>query len=230
MIYSRNPGKQRRYDRTDYRLEPYWIERRPVRVRRTVLAVAVPLVLGVLAFFLAGEEDPFLRSAWVMIAALLPCIVLWPIAILNWKNDLASCRGQAICRYEDKLELQPKRLLYSYRDRRDGRRGPRYESSVPYSLLDRILYFPERNLLILWCGGIDTVYDFSGAAVQHTNYWTGFGKVIRCNHQVLLPMVYDDNEQVVSSLEELSCTRVERYSGTTMELPPDKRMTDPPVV
>lgn len=46
MIYSRNPGKQRRYDRTDYRLEPYWIERRPVRVRRTVLAVEVPLVLG----------------------------------------------------------------------------------------------------------------------------------------------------------------------------------------
>ena len=46
MIYSTNPGKQRRYDRTDYRLEPYWIERRPVRIRRTVLAVAVPLVLG----------------------------------------------------------------------------------------------------------------------------------------------------------------------------------------
>ena len=230
MTYSTNPGKQRRYDRTDYRLDPYWIERRPVRMRRTLLAVTVPLILGVLACFLAGEEDPFLHSAWIMIAVLLPCIVLWPIAILTWKNDLAACRGLAICRYDDKLDLQPKRLIYSYRDRRDGRRGPRYEASVPYSLLDRILYFPERNILILWCGGIDTVYDSSGAAVQHTNYWTGFGKIIRSNHQVILPMLYDDNEQVVSSLEKLSCTQVERYPGTTMELPPDKRMTDPPIV
>lgn len=230
MIYSTNPGKQRRYDRTDYRLEPYWIERRPVRIRRTVLAVAVPLVLGVLAFFLAGEEEPFLRSAWVMIAALLPCIVLWPIAILTWKNDLASCRGQAICRYEDKLELQPKRLLYSYRDRRDGRRGPRYESSVPYSLLDRILYFPDRNFLVLWCGGVDTVYDASGAAVQHTNYWTGFGKIIRSNHRVFLPMVYDDNEAVLRELESLSGTEVERYPGNEIAVPKDKRLENPPVV
>ncbi|WP_295339433.1 hypothetical protein [uncultured Subdoligranulum sp.] len=57
MIYSTNPGKQRRYDRTDYRLEPYWIERRPVRIRRTVLAVAVPLVLGVLAFLWQGRRN-----------------------------------------------------------------------------------------------------------------------------------------------------------------------------
>lgn len=230
MIYSTNPIKQRRYDWTDYRLETYWIERRPVRTRRTVLAVAVPLVLGVLAYFWAAGEEPSLLSSWVMIAALLPCIVLWPIAILTWKNDLATCRGLAICRYDDKLELQSKRLIYSYRDRRDGRRGPRYESSVPYSLLDRIRYFPERNLLILWCGGIDTVYDFSGAAVKHTNYWTGFGKIIRSNHQVFLPMVYDDNEQMLRDLEQVSLTEIERYAGTSGTLPPDKLLQNPPEV
>lgn len=230
MIYSTNPKKQRRYDRTDYRLEPFWIERRPVRMRRTVLAVAVPLVLGVLAYFLAAGEDPYLRMELAMVAALLPCLVLWPVAILSWKNDLATCRGLAICRYDDKLDLQPKRLIYSYRDRRDGRRGPRYESSVPYSLLDRILYFPERNFLVLWCGGIDTVYDASGAAVKHTNYWTGFGKIIRSNHRVFLPMVYDDNEQVLRDLEQASLTPIERYAGTSGRLPPDKLLQNPPEV
>lgn len=54
MIYSTNPRKQRRYDRTDYQLEPFWIERRPVRIRRTLLAVVVPLALSVLAYFWAA--------------------------------------------------------------------------------------------------------------------------------------------------------------------------------
>lgn len=229
MIYATNPQKQRRYDRTDYQLEPYWIERRPVRTRRTVLAVAVPLALGVLAYFLAAEEDPYLRIEWVMVAALLPCLVLWPVAILTWKNDLATCRGVAICRYDDKLDLQSKRLIYSYRDRRDGKRGPRYESSIPYSLLDRILYFPDRNFLVLWCGGVDTVYEASGAAIKHTNYWTGFGKIIRGNHRVFLPMVYDDNEQVLRDLEQLSMTTIERYPGTAGTLPPDKLLQNPEV-
>ncbi len=133
-------------------------------------------------------------------------------------------------RYDDRLDLQPKRLVYSYRDRRDGKRGPQYESSVPYSLLDRILYFPDRQLLILWCGGVDTVYDPSGAAIRHTNYWTGFGKILRTNHQVLLPMVYDDNEQLLRDLAEASATEVEHYPGTTGELPPDKLMQNPPDV
>lgn len=229
MIYATNPQKQRRYDRTDYQLEPYWIERRPVRTRRTVLAVTVPLALGVLAYFLAAGEEPYLRIEWVMTAALLPCLVLWPVAILTWKNDLATCRGVAICRYDDKLDLQPKRLIYSYRDRRDGKLGPRYESSVPYSLLDRILYFPDRNFLVLWCGGVDTVYEASGAAIKHTNYWTGFGKIIRGNHRVFLPMVYDDNEQVLRDLEQLSMTTIERYPGTAGTLPPDKLLQNPEV-
>lgn len=230
MIYSTNPRKQRRYDRTDYQLEPFWIERRPVRIRRTLLAVVVPLALSVLAYFWAAGEDSYLRFEWAMIAFFLPTLVLWPVAILSWNNDLATCRGLAICRYDDKLELQPKRLIYSYRDRRDGKRGPRYESSVPYSLLDRILYFPDRQFLVLWCGGVDTVYDFSGAAVKHTNYWTGFGKILRTNHQVFLPMVYDDNEQVLRDLEALSATEVERYPGTSGKLPPDKILQNPPDV
>ncbi|MBM6900346.1 hypothetical protein H6B10_11580 [Gemmiger formicilis] len=133
-------------------------------------------------------------------------------------------------RYDDRLDLQSKRLVYSYRDRRDGKRGPQYESSVPYSLLDRILYFPDHQLLILWCGGVDTVYDPSGAAIRHTNYWTGFGKILRTNHQVLLPMVYDDNEQLLRDLAEASGTEVEHYPGTTGELPPDKLMQNPPDV
>lgn len=128
MTYSTNPKKQRRYDWTDYRLEPYWSKRRPVRTRRTVLGGGD--TVGV-AYFGEAGEGPSLRSSWGMIAALLPCIVLWPIAIFTWKNDLT------ICRYDDKLELQPKHLIYSYRDRRDGWWGPRYESSVPYSLLQR---------------------------------------------------------------------------------------------
>ena len=230
MIYTTNPKKQRRYDRTDYQKELYWLQRRPVRTKRLLRAVLIPAVLGLLAYFWAAGEEPFLRTGWVMIASLLPCIVLWPIAIITWKNDLAACRGVAICRYEDKLELQPKRLVYSYRDRRDGKRGPRYESSVPYSLLDRILYFPDRQMLLLWCGGIDTVYDFSGAAVKRTNYWTGFGKILRTNRQIVLPMVYDDNEQLLRDLEALSATEVERYPGTSGEIPPDKMLQNPPEV
>ena len=182
-----------------------------------------------LAYFLAAEEDPYLRIEWVMVAALLPCLVLWPVAILTWKNDLATCRGVAIYRYDDKLDLQSKRLIYSYRDRRDGKRGPRYESSIPYSLLDRVLYFPDRNFLVLWCGGVDTVYEASGAAIKHTNYWTGFGKIIRGNHRVFLPMVYDDNEQVLRDLEQLSMTTIERYPGTAGTLPPDKLLQNPEV-
>lgn len=50
MIYHTNPDKLRRYDRTDYRRHPFWIQRRPVRIRRTVLAVVVPLVCGVLGY------------------------------------------------------------------------------------------------------------------------------------------------------------------------------------
>lgn len=230
MIYTTNPQKQRRYDRTDYRLEPYWVEQRSRRTRRTVLAVLIPAMLGLLAFLWARQQDPAFLWEWILIAVLLPGIVLWPIAIITWKNDRAACRGSAICRYDDRLDLQPKKLVYSYRDRRDGKRGPRYESSVPYSLLDRILYFPDRQLLILWCGGVDTVYDPSGAAIRHTNYWTGFGKILRTNHQVLLPMVYDDNEQLLRDLAEASGTEVERYPGTTGELPPDKLMQNPPDV
>lgn len=107
--------------------------------------------------------------------------------------------------------------------------GSRYEFSVPYSLLDRILYFPDRNFLLLWCGGVDTVYDASGAAVKHTNYWTGFGKIIRSNHRVFLPMVYDDNEAVLQALESLSCTEVERYPGTEKKIPRDKLLENPSV-
>lgn len=228
MIHHTNPHKQRQYDRTDYRLEPFWIQRRPVRMRRTVLAVAVPLVCGVLGYLATAGQDPYLRGECVMVAALLPCLVLWPVAILTWKNDLFTCQGVASCRCDDKLDLQPKRLIYSYRDRRDGRCGPRYESSVPYSLLDRILYFPDRNFLVLWCGGVDTVYDASGAAVKHTNYWTGFGKIIRSNHRVFLPMTYDDNEAVLQELENLSATEVERYPGTDAVIPPDKLLQNPP--
>ena len=227
MIYHTNPRRQRQYDRSDYRLEPYWIQRRPVRNRRLVLAGGVPLVCGLLAYLITAGQDAFLRIEATMSAALLPCLVLWLLAILTWKSDLAVCRGVAICRYDDKLDLQPKRLIYSYRDRRDGRRGPRYESSVPYSLLDRILYFPDRNFLVLWCGGIDTVYEASGAAIQHTNYWTGFGKIIRSNHRVFLPMVYDDNEAVLRALETLSATPVERYPGTDGKIPPDKSLQNP---
>ncbi|WP_298733315.1 hypothetical protein [uncultured Subdoligranulum sp.] len=230
MIYHTNPRKQRQYDRSDYRLEPYWIQRRPVRNRRLVLAVAIPLVCGVGAYLATAGEDAFQRVNWTMIAALLPGLILWPIAIITWKNDRAACRGVAICRWDDKLDLQPKRLIYSYRDRRDGRRGLRYESSVPYSLLDRILYFPDRSFLVLWCGGIDTVYEASGAAIKHTNYWTGFGKIIRSNHRVFLPMVYDDNEAVLRELETLSATPVERYPGTDAEIPPDKPLQNPPQV
>ena len=174
--------------------------------------------------------DAFLRQEAAMAAWALPCLVLFPVAILSWKNDLFTCRGMAICRYDDRLDLQPKRLIYSYRDRRKGRYGPRYESSVPYSLLDRILYFPDRNFLVLWCGGVDTVYDASGTAVQHTNYWAGFGKIIRGNHRVFLPMVYDDNEAVLRELESLSGTEVERYPGNEIAVPKDKRLENPPVV
>lgn len=227
MIYHTNPRRQRQYDRGDYRLEPYWIQRRPVRNRRLVLAGGVPLVCGLLAYLITAGQDAFLRIEATMSAALLPCLVLWPLAILTWKSDLAVCRGVAICRYDDKLDLQPKRLIYSYRDRRDGRRGPRYESSVPYSLLNRILYFPDRNFLVLWCGGIDTVYEASGAAIQHANYWTEFGKIIRSNHRVFLPMVYDDNEAVLRALETLSATPVERYPGTDGKIPPDKSLQNP---
>lgn len=162
MIYHTNPDKRRRYDRTDYRRHPFWIQRRPVRIRRTVLAVVVPLVCGVLGYLAMAGRGAFLRMESAMAAWALPCMVLFPVAILSWKNDLFTCRGMAICRYDDRLDLQPKRLIYSYRDRRKGRYDPRYESSVPYSLLDRILYFPDRNFLVLWCGGVDTVYDASG--------------------------------------------------------------------
>lgn len=230
MIYHTNPDKLRRYDRTDYRRHPFWIQRRPLRIRRTVLAVVVPLVCGVLGYLAMADRDAFLRQEAAMAAWALPCLVLFPVAILSWKNDLFTCRGMAICRYDDRLDLQPKRLIYSYRDRRKGRYGPRYESSVPYSLLDRILYFPDRNFLVLWCGGVDTVYDASGAAVQHTNYWTGFGKIIRSNHRVFLPMVYDDNEAVLRELESLSGTEVERYPGNEIAVPKDKRLEHPPVV
>lgn len=230
MIYHTNPRRQRQYDRSDYRLEPYWIQRRPVRNRRLMLAGGVPLVCGLLAYLATAGQDAFFRIEATMSAALLPCLVLWPLAILTWKSDLAVCRGVAICRYDDKLDLQPKRLIYSYRDRRKGRHGPRYESSVPYSLLDRILYFPDRNFLVLWCGGIDTVYEASGAAIQHTNYWTGFGKIIRSNHRVFLPMVYDDNEAVLRELETLSATPVERYPGTEGKIPPEHLLQNPPEV
>lgn len=227
MIYSTNPEKQRRYDRTDYQLEPQWIERRGVRIRRTALAVLVPAALGLAAFLGNRQQEPGLVFLWVMTAAMLPCLVLWPVAIMTWNNDRATCRGVAICRFDDRLDLQPKRLIYSYRDRRDGRRGARYESSVPYSLLDRILYFPDRQFLVLWCGGVDTVYDADGAAVERTNYWTGFGHINRCNHRVFLPMVYDDNEQLLRDLQELSGTEVERYPGTSGKVPPGKELPTP---
>lgn len=230
MIFHTNPRRQRQYDRNDYKLEPFWIQRRPVRIRRTVLAVVVPLLCGLLAYLAMAGRDVFLRLEAAVAAGTLPYLVLFPVAVLTWKNDLATCRGVAICRYDDKLDLQPKRLIYSYRERRDGRFGPRYESSVPYSLLDRILYFPDRNFLVLWCGGVDTVYEASGAAVKHTNYWTGFGKIIRSNHRVFLPMVYDDNEAVLQALESLSATEVERYPGTDRIIPADKRLENPPVV
>lgn len=230
MIFHTNPRRQRQYDRNDYKLEPFWIQRRPVRIRRTVLAVVVPLLCGLLAYLAMADWDVFLRLEAAVAAGAVPYLVLFPVAVLTWKNDLATCRGVAICRYDDKLDLQPKRLIYSYRDRRDGRFGPRYESSVPYSLLDRILYFPDRNFLVLWCGGVDTVYEASGAAVKHTNYWTGFGKIIRSNHRVFLPMVYDDNEAVLQALESLSATEVERYPGTDGIIPAYKLLKNPPVV
>lgn len=63
-----------------------------------------------------------------------------------------------------------------------------------------------------------------------TRCWTGFGKILRTNHQVLLPMVYDDNEQLMRDLAEASGTEVERYPGTTGELPPDKLMQNLPDV
>lgn len=58
MMYTTNPQKQRRYDRTDYRLEPYWVEQRSRRTRRTVLAVLIPAMLGLLAFLWARQQDP----------------------------------------------------------------------------------------------------------------------------------------------------------------------------
>lgn len=222
MIYHTDPDKLQQYDRCKYNLHPLWVRTRRARNRRAVLAVVVPLVCGVLAYLASAGMDQFLREECTMAAAMLPCIVLWPLAIITWKTDRTTTRGIAVGRYDDTLELKPKRLIYSFRDRGDRkRRGrrPRYESSVPYSLLDRILYFPDRSLLILWCGGIDTTYDIDGAAVLHVNYWTGFGKIIRSNHRVFLPMAYADNEAVLRELETLSATPVERYPGTEREIP-----------
>lgn len=115
MMYTTNPQKQRRYDRTDYHLEPYWAEQRSRRTRRTVLAVLIPAMLDLLAFLWSRQQDPAFLWEWILIA-------------------------------------------------------------------------------------------------------------------VLLPMVYDDNEQLLRDLAEASATEVERYPGTTGELPPDKLMQNPPDV
>ena len=78
MIYHTNPDKLRRYDRTDYRRHPFWIQRRPVRIRRTVMAVVVPLVCGVLGYLAMAGRDAFLRMESAMAAWALPCMVLFP--------------------------------------------------------------------------------------------------------------------------------------------------------
>lgn len=229
MIYRTHPARLRQYDRSDFRRSPQWVQRRGVRTRRLVLAVAVPLVCGALTYLALAGGDPVLRVEGTMCMALLPCMVLWPVWILTWKNDYFASRRETVGRWDDKLDLQPKRLVYSYRKRRQGKHGQRYESSVPYSLLDRILYFPDRQFLILWCGGVDTIYDDTGAAIHRTNFWTGFGTIHRCNHRVFLPMAYDDNEAVLRALAELSGTEVERYPGTDGRIPADRLLQNPSV-
>lgn len=68
MIYHTNPRKRRRYDRTDYRLHPLWIQRCPVRIRRAVLTVVVPSVCGVAAYLAMADGDAFLRLEAAMVA------------------------------------------------------------------------------------------------------------------------------------------------------------------
>ena len=223
MIYHTNPDKLRRYDRTDYRTASFWIQRRrcasgarcwPWWCRWCAASWAIwPWQAGTPS---CAWSLPWPRGR-------CPAWFCFPLPFSAGKTTSSPARGMAICRYDDRLDLQPKRLIYSYRDRRKGRYGPRYESSVPYSLLDRILYFPDRNFLVLWCGGVDTVYDASGGcpcSIPTTG--RASEKSSAATTGCSCPWSTTTTNAVLRELESLSGTPVERYPGNEIAVPEDK--------
>lgn len=214
MTFQSVPALQRKFDRTAHRSHPHWRKRARGRAALAAAAIGVP-VLAAACMCLAAPLNPLPLPLQALTGAGLPFLILAPAAILRAKNDRRSCTPESVGRYADSLLLTDDGFVYTYRNTRDGARV-QYETSVPYALIERMVYVPGRDLLMILSGGVDSAGRPDGTTIRRMNYRTGAGYVNRFSRWMEIPMVYADNERLIRALESASGVQAERSEDPSL--------------
>lgn len=209
MTFTSDKTRQKAFNRYSYRQDPYWQARKTGRTGWILAAILVPCAAMVFTWLANRGQDPILLVCFLLMAALLPELVLLPVAILRYKGDHRASIPECAGRYGDTLLLSGDRLVYTYRSSRDGYPAPQYEMLIPYSLIGRAVLLRRRQILMLFAGGIDSCLSDKGALIRRVNYLTGSGVVNKHMRWVEIPMTYPDSALVLRQLEQAAGITVE---------------------
>lgn len=209
MTFTSDKALQKAFNRYSYRQDPYWQARKAGRTGWILASILIPCAAMVFTWLANRGQDPILLVCFLLIAALLPELILLPVAILRYKSDHRASMPECTGRYGDTLLLSDSHLVYTYRNSRDGYPAPQYEVLIPYSLIGRAVLLRRRQILMLFAGGIDSCLTDKGTLIRRINYLTGNGVVNKHMRWVELPMTYPDSALVLRQLEQAAGITVE---------------------
>lgn len=209
MTFTSDPARQKAFNRQSYRQDPYWQSRKAGRTGWILAAILIPCVAMVFTWLANRGQDPILLVCFLLIAALLPELILLPVAILRYKSDHRASIPECAGRYGDTLLLSGSQLVYTYRNSRDGYPAPQYEVLIPYSLIGRAVLLRRRQILMLYAGGSDSCLADNGTLIRRINYLTGNGVVNKHMRWVEIPMTYPDSTLLLHQLEQTAGITVE---------------------
>ena len=204
MKFHSSKRKRNKFNRNCYRKEPRWSQSASRRYRTWLFAIlGVGLGAVISLFLMQNIEYPI--TSKMLTGAGIPFIVLFSFATMQWKNERFSCTPTSMGRYNDTLSFNKDSILYSFFNMRDGFGWSafRYEYYIPYDLIERAVYFTNRDIIVIQTGGIITKYLIDNTVAQRTNYRTGKGYVNNCNMNVEIPLVYDDNDAFLNELSKI---------------------------
>lgn len=209
MKYLADDKKRKAFNRTSHKKRQNWPAMAKKHRRLFALATIAPCLGAAMLVVLArgtsivGEDVIYSNILWAIAGGGIPFIIFWPMAIISYKNDKYGFGGKRAWKYDDTLAFTEKSIVYAFKN---AKRGPHYyklhEITVPYKLIDRIVYDKWREQLIITAGGVDTHKECDGQIIERMNYRTGYGYVNPFSRVVTIDMVYPDNNAVLKSVED----------------------------
>lgn len=194
MTFVSDPRIQRKFNRTSHHTDPRWKAGHPARSLLVGLTVGVPAVLVALCLIFRPLADRVPLAETALLAVTLPELFLLPVTFIRYAGDRGAYRCASSGRFGDELVFLEGELRYSYYQQRNNNPSNRYETTLPYRLIDQAVVLPDRQVLRVHGGGSDALYDAQGALLRESSFRTGSVWAHDCLRWVEIPLTYRDND------------------------------------